>query len=376
MASASPRNGHDKQQSVTLDTIARQAGVHKSTVSLALRNHPRIPTATSRRIQQLADELGYRQNPYVTAVMAHMRAGRKPAFQGTLGFIHTYLAPGLREKFYSKAYVHGARVRADQLGYKLVEFELQNAQHTPKQLRRMLLARNVYILVVYHHPTPEIPRHEIPMDLSPFSAVSIGARLENPAFNYIATDAFYSSTLAVNKAIELGYRRIGLAISGYVDYENGYRYSGGYHSALETYGLPQEIPVCFIETTDYREIRPWITQYQPEIILGLNDEVPQTAMELGLRIPEDVGWVHLDWGPDLNNWTAIDSRHEAVGKAAVDVAVSQFNRNDRGPPTIPRSSLVAGAWIEGTSVRRQEGVPPLEPRYVPIAERRPVETSS
>ena len=352
---------------VTLHTIAEKAGVHKSTVSLALRNHPRIPAQTCQRIKQLANELGYRPNPYVMAVMSHMRAGRKPAFQGTIGFIHTYtVQDDLRNKFYTRFYVRGARKRADQLGFKLVEFDLQDKKHTPRQLRRMLLARNILILIIYHHPTTGIPGHQLPMDLDAFSVVSIGTRLENPDFNYVASDAFHSSTLAVTRAIELGYRRIGMAISGYVDFETGYRYSGGYYSALETYGIRPEIPVCFIESEDFNEIKPWMKKHKPEIILGLNDEVPQAASELGWDIPSDIGWIHLDWGPGLNEWAAIDSCHEAIGESAVDVAVAQFNRNDRGPPAIPKSSLVAGQWMEGSSVMRQKGKRPLQPRYKPL----------
>lgn len=348
---------------ITLSTIAEEAGVHKSTVSLALRNDHRITRETCKRIQKLATEMGYRPNPYVKAVMSHTRAGRKANFQGSMGFINTHNSRSLRNKFYTVDYIEGARTRAEELGFKLIEFYLQSPSHTPNQLRRMLIARNIHTLIIHHHPSTEIPRHELPIDLSPFSVVSIGSRLENPSFTYVATDVFYAASLAVTKAVKLGYRRIGLAVSGYVDYENEYRYSGGYYAALETYGLSQSIPVCFIESLDYREIRPWIEQFRPEIILGLNDEVPQIARETGAVIPDDMGWIHLDWKPGLNDWAAIDSRHKAIGQAAADIVVAQFNRNERGPSQAPRFSLIAGEWINGSTVARQHGVPSLEPRY-------------
>ncbi len=53
----------------TLDDVARSAGVHRTTVSLALRNHPRIPQATRDRVKQIANDLGYRINPLVSALM-------------------------------------------------------------------------------------------------------------------------------------------------------------------------------------------------------------------------------------------------------------------------------------------------------------------
>jgi len=357
-------------KSVTLNTIADKAGVHKSTVSLALRNHPRIPRDTCQRIQDLARQLGYRPNPYVKAVMSHLQAGRTPAFQGSLALIHTN--PHTHKYFYSRAYVRGALGRANELGFKLTEFNLISEAYTPVQLRRMLLARNIHLLIIYHHPTAEIPGHQIPMDLSDFSVITIGSRLENPTYNFVGTDAFYAASLAVTNALKLGYRRIGLAMSGYVDYENEYRYSGGYDAALKTYGIKNEIPVCFIDREDYQKIEPWLRKYKPDVILGLNDEVPQAAIDSGYSIPETIGWIHLDWGPGLNHWTGINSMHEVVGRAAVDIVVAHFNRNERGAPEHPRSALVNGQWIEGQTVLKRSNPTVIQPRYKPLPRRKGV----
>src|SRR5688572_25664991 len=42
----------------TQDDVARAAGVHRTTVSLALKHHPRIPGETQERVRRIADELG------------------------------------------------------------------------------------------------------------------------------------------------------------------------------------------------------------------------------------------------------------------------------------------------------------------------------
>ncbi|WP_415909533.1 LacI family DNA-binding transcriptional regulator [Oleiharenicola sp. Vm1] len=47
----------------TLEDVAKRAGVHRSTVSLALRNSPRIRPEVRARIQQIAHEMHYRVNP-------------------------------------------------------------------------------------------------------------------------------------------------------------------------------------------------------------------------------------------------------------------------------------------------------------------------
>ena len=56
-------------KSITMKTIAAQAGVTQATVSMSFANNPRIPAATRARIRGIADRLGYRPNPYVSALM-------------------------------------------------------------------------------------------------------------------------------------------------------------------------------------------------------------------------------------------------------------------------------------------------------------------
>ena len=48
-----------REKYVTLKDVARRAGVHFTTVSLALRRHPGIPAQTRLRLMAIAKELGY-----------------------------------------------------------------------------------------------------------------------------------------------------------------------------------------------------------------------------------------------------------------------------------------------------------------------------
>ena len=62
-----------EQRRVTLADIAKRADVHVTTVSLAMRNHPRLPEETRKRIQALAEEMGYRPDPMMRALVACSR---------------------------------------------------------------------------------------------------------------------------------------------------------------------------------------------------------------------------------------------------------------------------------------------------------------
>lgn len=60
---------------ITLRTIAKAAGVTPTTVSLALRHHPRISAPTGERIRSLARSLGYRPNAEISRIMSRIREG-------------------------------------------------------------------------------------------------------------------------------------------------------------------------------------------------------------------------------------------------------------------------------------------------------------
>ena len=57
-----------EQRRVTQLDVAREAGVHRSTVSLAFRNHPSIPAETRERVMRVAKKLGYTIDPMLAAL--------------------------------------------------------------------------------------------------------------------------------------------------------------------------------------------------------------------------------------------------------------------------------------------------------------------
>src|SRR4051812_21699814 len=71
----------------TIKDIAAKAGVAVSTVSYALRNHPSIPPATCRRIQAVGEKLGYRPDPQISALMAHIGRGRAVQSSGRIALV-------------------------------------------------------------------------------------------------------------------------------------------------------------------------------------------------------------------------------------------------------------------------------------------------
>jgi LacI family transcriptional regulator len=112
-------------QKVTMQDVANAAGVHRTTISLAFRQHPSLPVETRKRLLALAEEMGYRPNPLVSALMTELRGKRSEKQHEIIAYVTTYPAdnpwrryPSLREMF------AGAQARAAKLGFAAQEFDL------------------------------------------------------------------------------------------------------------------------------------------------------------------------------------------------------------------------------------------------------------
>lgn len=72
---------------ITIKDIARSVGVHHATVSRAVRNDPRIVSATTSRIKAAAIELGFQPDTHMHALSAFRAGLRAQNFRDTHGFI-------------------------------------------------------------------------------------------------------------------------------------------------------------------------------------------------------------------------------------------------------------------------------------------------
>lgn len=118
-----------------MSDAARRAGVHAATVSRALRNDPRITPAQRHKIQRVAADLCYRQNPPVAALMTARRAGRLPAHDSTLAFVTRY--PADRAAFFRSEFGHllaGAQARAQAQGFRIDEFNVDDPALSPSRV--------------------------------------------------------------------------------------------------------------------------------------------------------------------------------------------------------------------------------------------------
>ncbi|MBK1858350.1 LacI family DNA-binding transcriptional regulator [Cerasicoccus arenae] len=341
---------------ITVRELARLAGVSRQTVSDALRGTGRVAAATQKRIRELAEEFRYAPDPLISAGLAQIRRKSPQRTKAVLGYVETGSTPDLTgiHESYRRLY-QGAQERAENLGYLLERFSIADPNIKPKGLQKILFARGIRGLVILYIDDWNKDPAPLPLDLNQFAAATIGARLRTPALHFAMADEFANTQLCIQYLTDLGYQRIGLALPSPLDRLIENRISHAYYGWQQSKSAGVRLPVFDNRVTQFESTanayRSWIDRWKPDAIMSF----PQGRLNrhLGLRFPEQAGFVHLDRNPSNSGIAGIDQKHEATGAAAVDIVARLLALGEIGPPSTAHGTLIEGRWVAGATVEEQ-----------------------
>lgn len=336
----------------TLQDVANRAAVHRSTVALALRDHPRIPPATRERIKTIAKKLGYRVNPFVAALMQSRRSGRRVE-HATMAFVTNYPTRyGWRPEHHARPdFFPGAVARAQEFGFKLEHFWLAEPGMTPHRFCDILVNRGVHGLLIARMPPGH---HALELAWERFSAVALGMTLHSPRLHHVTENHFDTAQQAMRQCRERGYRRVGFAFTDANDSPSvGERWMGAYLSGQLQYPVKDRLPICPGSPATARQFAEWFDQYKPDALL-VNHAPPvlNWLRSMGRQAPRDVGLVELEDHPDQGS-SGVYYDPAKIGALAVEMLIGLMHRNDKGIPADPHEVLLTGEWREGHTLPRR-----------------------
>lgn len=332
-----------------MQDIADAVGLSQSTVSLALRNHPRIPEATRERIAKTASEMGYQSNAPISTLMARIRANRPIEQHATIAAITSHLADQKRRhKPAFHANWKGAKKRARQLGYQLEEFALDREGMTATRLGDILKARHIEGIIVF----PFFPPGKLDLPWEHFSSVTIGYNLTEPKINRVSADQYGAMKTAIDQLRSRGYQRPGMVVDAQLNDRNERRWMSpfcGYEFNRDT-NLKESI--LLINGKDATGFRHWLDTYRPDVIIGCGMLPIRKWIEShGLCIPKDIGLIGISDAFFYTQDCAYVNENQAlVGSAAIDQVVAELQRNERGIPKQRTELFMPGQWVDGDTL--------------------------
>lgn len=333
---------------LTIRELARIAGYSTMTVSMALRNHPRVALKTRKKIQLVAKKLGYMRDPVVSALMNRLRKGHRGTAD-KLGVLTWWKTRDGEEKspLGSQLY-EGIRSRANQLGYNVECFWAKEPGMTGKRLSTILHTRSIRGLILSSVP---YARGHASLDWSHFAAASAGSGILKPDLPRATFSNYQAMFLALRNLRRKGYHRVGyLNLNKYEDMaQDAWRssYLGYYHRTERRIVIP---PLLLYNWSRVK-IAGWLKKYKPEAIVGHGPELYWLLQEMGYHIPQDIGFATLDYvAEDFPDAAGIHQPREWLGAKLVDLVVEQLENHEFGIPKIPKTVMISGFWKDGSTL--------------------------
>lgn len=329
---------------VTTSDIARAAGVHQTTVSLALRNDPRLRASTVQRIKEIAAQLGYVPDPMLAALASYRRSRRPSGQHGALAWVTAWpTRDGWRTNEMFKYFFSGARRRAQAMGYRLEEFWTKEKGLSPHRLSEILYARGMLGLILAPQPDGV---STMDLDWSRFSVVTIGPTLRQPAFHQVSNDQFHTVMRLCESLAQRGFRRIGYSIERAVDD----RMDGQWSAAYDRFhrDLPKERRVPRHEEAPApATLRPWLRLNRPDVVISCADRpVRGYLAKLAPQLRQRTASALIGVAQPIPDCLGMHEDPENVGATAVEKIVGLIHIGERGIPAIASRTLIESSLFE------------------------------
>lgn len=328
---------------VTLQQIARTAGCSLATVSYALRDDPCIRAVTRAHVQGVARRLGYRPNPRVAALMAHIRRSRQVSAGERIAFVwvHTSRQESQTDPFLVRVF-EGARARADALGYQIEQFWTGGRGLSDRRLFQVLRSRGIVGVLL----SPVLHEAEVALevDWSGFAPAVVGSTRWNPEMHHAGHHHYQAMRLALEKLEARGCGRP-LAL---IDEAVNERARRAWQAAFLVYHPNQDAAaeLLMIGLRDSRAaLRRRFRMARPDALIVSEAGLLDRLARLGLRWPA-ADTVSLHWTSARPELAGIDQDWGLIAANAVDLVVSQLSSNETGAPASPRMLLFPGRWVE------------------------------
>ena len=334
-----------------MQMIANAAGLSKSAVSLALRNDPRLPENTRLKVQKIAEQMGYRRNPVVDSLMTQLRAGRQPTFQANLGLINCSPAKDLSTNHTFRRLREGVLRRSEQLGYGVEEFWLQQPDMRPERLKKIVETRGIRGLILIGAISPDIIFTSYAKFWYNFACSVIGVTHWNNRLNCASNDQYQTALRATEKVIELGYKRPLLVVPESDDRLLDEKFSSGFFSIARRLNPKNQLGLLPLQMDNLDAAVRTIKKQKPDVILTNKTECYTALRAAGIRIPDELGVVHIDWHDAISHLAGMRQNNRVVGSAGVDLVVSQLQKNEFGALEFPKVVHIESVWVDGQSVR-------------------------
>lgn len=279
----------------TILDVAKAAEVSTATVSRVLNNPQSVRKLTRMRVQKAFADTGYSSG----ALAGVEEAERKECATAGRNRMLLMLVPDLRNPFYNDV-LDGIRASAEYEGYESVLYQVKKSKYTLDQLKKLVDDLNVCGVL----PLGKVAAAEDLERLNDYVPVVQCAEFDHISkLPYVSIDDYAAGKTAMKLLIQGGHRRIALS-NGPLSFKYAVERERAYRDALNEAGIPVDETLIIHQPEIEFELalanmnRLITAAEHPDAVFAVSDIMAiaavNTAIRVGLRVPEDVAVIGFD----------------------------------------------------------------------------------
>jgi DNA-binding LacI/PurR family transcriptional regulator len=352
---------------VTSRDVAQAAGVSLNTVALVVTGSPLVAQPTQARVQAVIAELGYR--PHAAAAALRSTRSHTLGFLVPWGYDRQSDSPGLTAELYPtidvfrNVMLNAMAAQARSAGYYLLLDTFADVQHCLTLVGSARIDGALVDMLISDVMLKELIARAVPL-------VLVGRDAGALPISWVKADEAGGAYTATQHLLSLGHRRFG-AISAADEHTHAVvrERLQGYRRALEEADIAVE-PDSIVRgdwsfQSGYLLGRELLGRRTPPTALFVLSEImaagaQQGALDLGLRVPDDLAIVTIEGSPLVEyvrpQLSAVHVPMYAVGRRATEILLSLLNEPVGEPhrivlPTtfVVRESSVPASGLPGTA---------------------------
>lgn len=277
---------------VTIDDVAKKAGVSKTTVSRILNGHYEHATEeTRKRVLDAISELNYRPNA--------LAQGLKSMKTNVIGIILS----NLQNSFWPNV-LQGAEDTCRSLGYNLIICNSNENPAVEEELIRSMQMRQVDGIII----NPTLHNVELYNSLVEANFPLVSLKKNLPNVDSVFIDNVLGSQLVIDHFLKMGKRRIAIMVYPLEGVRPRIERMEGYKKTMLEHGIPLDESLIHI-VPEGKGYTKEVTQKlltgsnRPDAIYSTHSvmtlDIIEAVKEMNIKIPDDIALV----GYDENVWS-------------------------------------------------------------------------
>ena len=243
-------------------------------------------------------------------------------------------------------------MRAAELGFNLETFVVDPTKITVQRLDSILQSRGIHgLLVLPSWTSPDWSE----LNWSSYAGVYTDCVIDRPPLHCVCCNLYRSMFALLRRLARRGYRRPGLSLEQGHDERTQHQFSAAFRLFQEARPEVARVPPLVVEGCRRDDFVAWFHHYDPDVVLSHSTDVIEWMENCGARLPQTHGFASLNVLDQTRPCAGLDQQPGELAARAVELLVAQLHRNDCGVPTWATTTTVPARWIEGPTLRQENG---------------------